>query len=220
MFSIVSKLKEDASMDEEKYKTDGGEENSVNEAAHSKSYAHKDDQRYTYSDYLKWDDDQRWELVDGVPYLMSAPSRWHQEISRNLLGMLYNLLKGKTCEVYSAPFDVRLNADTFDNTVVQPDILVVCDSEKLDDAGCKGAPDFIIEILSPATSNRDRHLKFDLYRKAGVREYWIVEIDAKKVSAHILSNADYITRIYGETDLAPISVLDNSTIDLTEVFDM
>jgi len=205
-------------MDEERYKPFDIEESSVSESAQIVSYTNKDDQRYTYTDYSKWDDDQRWELVDGVPYMMSAPSRWHQEISSNLHGILYNLLKGKPCTVYSAPFDVRLNADTHDNTVVQPDILVICDSEKLDDAGCKGAPDFIIEILSPSTSGRDRFLKFDLYRQAGVREYWIVEIDAKKVSAHILSNADYITRIYSETDTAPISVLENCMIDLAEVF--
>jgi len=206
-------------MDSKNYTSDSGDESTVSEAVHSESYARKDDRRYTYSDYLEWDDDQRWELVDGVPFLMSAPSRWHQKISSNLHGMLYNILKGKTCEIYSAPFDVRLNADTLDNTVVQPDILVICDREKLDDAGCKGAPDFIIEILSPSTTNRDRFLKFDLYRKVGVREYWIVEVDAKKVSAHILSNEDYITRIYGETESAPISVLDNCTIDLAEVFD-
>jgi len=113
---------------------------------------------------------------------------------------------------------VRLNADTLDNTVVQPDILVICDRAKLDQAGCKGAPDFIIEILSPSTSSRDKHLKFDLYRKTGVKEYWIVEPDENMVSAHILSNKDYIIRIYGEADAAPISVLDNCTIDLAEVF--
>jgi Uma2 family endonuclease len=120
--------------------------------------------------------------------------------------------------VYFSPFDVRLNADTLDDTVVQPDILVICDSEKLDPAGCKGAPEFLIEILSPSTSSRDRHLKFSLYRRVGVKEYWIVEPDTQKVSTHILSNGDYITRIYGETDTVPISVLEGCTIDLAEVF--
>jgi len=205
-------------MNEEKKNPSNREEITVSESAHSESYARKDDRRYTYSDYLKWDDDQRWELIDGVPYLMSAPSRWHQKIIGNLFGILYNLLKGKSCEAYVSPFDVRLNVDTYDNTVVQPDILVVCDTDKLNDAGLKGAPDFVVEVLSPSTSNKDRFLKFDKYRQAGVREYWIIETDAKKVSAHILSNDDYITCIYSETDLIPISVLDNCTIDLTEVF--
>ena len=205
-------------MDEKLYTPDGIKEGAVGESALGESYARKDGQRYTYSDYLEWDDDQRWELVDGVPFLMSAPSRVHQKICSNLHYLLYDMLKGKPCEVYFAPFDVRLNADTFDNTVVQPDILVICDSEKLDKAGCIGAPDFLIEVLSPSTSSRDRHLKFDLYRKTGVREYWVVEPEVKVVSAHILRNEDYITRIYGEADIAPISVLDNCTINLAEVF--
>ena len=205
-------------MDEERYKSDDMEESVVGESAQSESYARKDDRRYTYSDYLQWDDDQRWELIDGVPFLMSAPSRRHQEISVNLVVTLFNLLKGKTCEVYHAPFDVRLNADTLDNTVVQPDIVVICDNDKLDDAGCKGAPDFVVEILSPSTASHDRFLKFDLYRKAGVKEYWIVEPDTKKVSAHTLSNEEYIIRIYGEADLAPVSVLGNCTINLAEIF--
>jgi len=205
-------------VDEKLYMSDDLEESAVRESAHSGSYAHKEDRRYTYSDYLEWDDDQRWELIDGVRFLMSAPSTRHQELSSNLHGLLFILLRGKPCTVFSAPFDVRLNADTLDNTVVQPDILVICDRAKLDKAGCIGAPDFVIEIMSPSTSSRDRHLKFDLYRKVGVREYWIVEPDTKKVSAHILLNEDYIIRVYGETDTAPISVLDNCTIDLAEVF--
>jgi len=194
------------------------EKNAVGEPAHEGSYARKENRLYTYKDYLKWDDDQRWELIDGVPFLMSAPSRLHQEVSGNLHGELYLRLKGKPCKVYAAPFDVRLNAETLDNTVVQPDILVVCDSDKLNDTGCKGAPDFIIEILSPSTSARDRYLKFDLYRKAGVREYWVVEPETETVAAYMLSNEDYITRIYGETDKAPVNSLDNCFIDLAEIF--
>ena len=218
MLSKASKPERGVIMDNEQYKPDEIEESAVGEAVRSESYVRKDDQRYTYSDYLEWDDDQRWELVDGVPFLMSAPSTRHQELCSNLHGQLFNLLKGKQCKVFFAPFDVRLNADTFDNTVVQPDIIVICDRAKLDKAGCKGAPDFVIEILSPSTSSRDRHLKFDLYRKVGVREYWVIEPDENILSAHILSNEDYITRIYGETDTAPISVLDNCMIDLSEVF--
>jgi len=205
-------------MDEERYKLNDSEESAVSEAIQSESYARTDDRRYTYSDYLEWDDDQRWELIDGVPILMTAPTWQHQEIGVNLVASLFNLLKGKPCKVFYAPFDVRLNADTFDNTVVQPDVLVICDSSKLEKTGCKGAPDFVIEILSPSTSSHDRFLKFDLYRNAGVGEYWIIEPETKKVFAHILSNDDYITRLYWETDIAPISVLDNCKVNLSEIF--
>ena len=105
---------------------------------------------YTYSDYEKWDDGNRWELIDGVPYMMSpAPSPRHQEISTNLVILLGIYLKGKTCKVYAAPFDVRLNADSGYDTVVQPDISVICDPGKIDECGCKGAPDMVVEILSP-----------------------------------------------------------------------
>jgi len=204
-------------MDDERYGPDNNDESAVGESA-QESYARKDNQRYTYSDYLEWDDDKRWELIDGVPILMNAPSWQHQKVSSNLHWLLYSMLKGKPCEVFYAPFDVRLNADTFDNTVVQPDLLVICDVTKLEKTGCKGAPDFVIEILSPSTSSHDRVLKFDLYRKAGVKEYWIVDPEIKKVFTHILSNDDYITRIYGETDVVPISVLDSNTVDLAEVF--
>ena len=206
-------------MEKDQNKPGGTEESSVCEAASNVSYAPSDGQRYTYADYMKWDDDQRWELIDGVPFLMSAPTWQHQEISSNLHYQLYGLLKGKSCKVYAAPFDVRLNAYTHDNTVVQPDLLVLCDRTKLDKTGCKGTPDLVIEIVSPSTSSRDRLQKFNIYRQSGVREYWIVEPDEKKVSVHVLSNEDYITRIYDKTDSIPIRILDNSKIDLTEVFE-
>ena len=104
---------------------------------------------FTYKDYARWDDDIRYELIDGVPYAMASPSRLHQKISGRIFRQLANFLRGKSCEVYAAPLDVRLNPHTFDNIVVQPDILVVCDESKYDDKSIKGAPDFIIEILSP-----------------------------------------------------------------------
>ena len=130
------------------------------------------DERYTYLDYYSWDDGERWELIDGVAYAMSpAPAPKHQTISRELLVQIANFLKGKPYEVFHAPFDVRLNADSDDDTVMQPDIFVVCDKSKIDDKGCNGAPDMIIEILSPSTAKRDIVLKFNAYLQAGVREY-------------------------------------------------
>jgi Uma2 family endonuclease len=127
------------------------------------------EQAWTYADYCSWPDDERCELIDGVAYAMSpAPSRQYQELSGELFRQFANHLKGKPCKVYDAPFDLRLSeqnaaSDNYVTTVVQPDILVVCDSSKLDDRGCNGAPDLIVEILSPATAARDLKEKFDLY---------------------------------------------------------
>ncbi|MDR0724597.1 MAG: Uma2 family endonuclease, partial [Prevotellaceae bacterium] len=137
--------------------------------------------RYTYADYLTWLDDKRRELVNGFIRMMSAPKTLHQEISMNLSGELRNIIKknkGK-CKIYHAPFDVRLpkNGEREDNmidTVVQPDICIVCDPSKLDERGCLGAPDFIAEIQSISTAKYDMTVKFDLYENTGVREYWIV----------------------------------------------
>ena len=174
---------------------------------------------YTYSDYLQWDDDKRHELIDGVPYLMSAPSRRHQKLLGKLFIQFDTLLKGKTCEVYFAPFDVRLNADTLDNTVVQPDLLIVCDKAKLDDAGCKGAPDMVVEILSPSTSRHDRILKFKTYLKSGIGEYWIIDPETSTLAVHILKDGDYIIHPYAAEDTVPVHILEGCTINLSEVFE-
>jgi len=179
----------------------------------------REDEYYTYDDYLKWEDAERCELIDGVIYAMSpAPLRRHQGVSSNLHGQLFDFLKGKPCKVYAAPFDVRLNAGTYNNTVVQPDVVVVCDKSKLDDKGCVGAPDLVIEILSPSTEVRDRVLKFNQYLQAKVREYWIVDPDSKTVTVNILDNDRYYSAAYAETDKAPVHVLEGCVIDLTDVF--
>ena len=137
---------------------------------------HQEEQRYTYADYVTWPGDERWELIDGVPYAMSpAPTIGHQRIAGEIHRQLANFLKGKPCEAFIAPVDVRLNADNDDDIVVQPDVLVVCDKNKLDGKCCNGAPDFVVEILSPSTADHDRVNKFQVYVAAGVREYWIVD---------------------------------------------
>jgi Uma2 family endonuclease len=135
--------------------------------------------RFTYGDYRTWPEDERWELIDGVAYDMSpAPSRYHQKISGEFFYQFRSQLTEGPCQIYAAPFDVRLpegdEADDDTVTVVQPDLVVVCDRNKLDDKGCKGAPDLIIEILSHSTASKDLHEKFKLYEKVGVKEYWIV----------------------------------------------
>jgi Uma2 family endonuclease len=177
------------------------------------------DKRYTYADYLTWDENIRCELIDGIPYMMSpAPSRIHQHIVGALFNQLYNFLKDKPCKAYVAPFDVRLSADKRDDTVLQPDILVVCDSEKLDDQGCTGAPDLVVEVLSSSSDKHDRVIKFRKYLEAGVREYWIVNPDSKTVNVYILENEKYTAYAYSESDSVPSHVLQGCTILLGEVF--
>jgi Uma2 family endonuclease len=140
----------------------------------------KDVERFTYAHYVTWPDEERWELIEGIPYDMSpAPSRYHQEILGNLFFEIKKFLKDKKCKVYAAPFDVRLPAhqqsDDETMTVVQPDISVICDPGKLDEKGCRGAPDFIVEITSPATAKKDLKNKLLLYEKHGVPEYWVIQ---------------------------------------------
>jgi Uma2 family endonuclease len=136
---------------------------------------------FTYSDYLTWPDSERWELIDGEPYAMSpAPSRVHQEIIGEIFLQNGNYLRGKGCRAYVAPFDVVLvdegNNKEDSRNIVQPDITIVCDKEKLDDRGCKGSPDMIIEVVSPATASLDYVKKLNLYEKYLVNEYWIVNL--------------------------------------------
>ena len=134
---------------------------------------------YTYADYLLWRFDERLELIKGKIFKMSpAPGRKHQIISGNLFRVISNFLWEKQCEVYSAPLDVRLvkkqKGEDGIKTVVQPDICVVCDSFKLDDKGCIGAPDLVIEILSQGNNTKELKIKYDLYEEFGVKEYWVV----------------------------------------------
>ena len=187
--------------------------------------AYKEVERYSYGDYLNWPDEERWELIDGEAYDMSpAPSRWHQRISIELVRQIANFLSGKKCEVYSAPFDVRLpEADEDDSetmTVVQPDIVVICDPAKLDDRGCRGAPDFVVEILSPFTASKDQIEKLALYQKHGVKEYWIVHPTDNLLTARLLGkDGRYgIPKIYEGMGRLEVATLPGLTIDLDAVF--
>ena len=135
-------------------------------------------ERYTYADYAKWREGEHWELIDGVAYAMAAPSRQHQEVVLELGSQILQHLRGKPCRPYVAPFDVRLprqdEADDKVDTTVQPDIAVICGRGKLDDKGCRGAPDWIIEVVSPSSAIMDMEKKRRLYERHGVKEYWIV----------------------------------------------
>ncbi|HEY5512760.1 MAG TPA: Uma2 family endonuclease [Geomonas sp.] len=187
--------------------------------------AENKDEHFTYGDYLKWDDSERWELIDGIAYNMTpAPSRFHQQVSIELCFQLVNHLRDTTCKVYAAPFDVRLleadEADESVTTVVQPDISVICDPSKLDDRGCKGSPDLIVEILSPATARKDWKEKFLRYERAGVREYWIADPSGKTVTVFKRSDAGLFGRpdVYGEEERIRVGILEDLEIDLQSVF--
>ncbi len=181
--------------------------------------------RYTFADVLTGEEDERIELIGGEVVMMSPPSRIHQEISGALFAQLYSYLEGKPCRVYAAPFAVRLfekDGETPEDidTMVEPDLSVVCDSGKLDERGCKGAPDLVIEILSPSTRRHDRLVKLGLYQQAGVQEYWIVNPEDKTVQV-MLQDGHGLLRIhedYGREDVARVNVLEGCFIDLGKVF--
>lgn len=153
---------------------------------------------YTYADYLLWKFKERVELIKGKIIEMSpAPSTNHQSISSNLHGQFYKVFEERKCKLFSAPFDVRLPIHKSDSdkihTVVQPDLCIVCDPNKLDDKGCIGAPDLVVEILSPSNSKREMKDKFDLYEETGVQEYWIVFPTEEMVLVNVLENGKYKT---------------------------
>lgn len=181
--------------------------------------------RYTFADVLTWDESERAEIIDGEVVMMAPPpSSTHQEISMELSSQLHTYLKGKKCKVYAAPFAVRLFEMDGDNpedidTMVEPDISIVCDPGKIDKHGCKGAPDMVVEILSPATQRHDRFTKFSLYQRAGVREYWIVDPDSKTVQSFILEDGHYSVKEFGTAgDKMTVNVLEDCIIDLSELF--
>ena len=179
---------------------------------------------YTYADYLKWRFNERVELFKGKILKMSpAPNREHQEISINLNGFLWNYFRNSSCKLYSAPFDVRLvktkSNDRKVATVVQPDLCVICDQTKLDDKGCNGAPDLIVEILSPGNSKKEMGIKFDLYEENGVKEYWIVEPAEKMILVYTLQNEKYIgLKPLIEDDKIKSPLFPELNFDVKEIF--
>ncbi len=180
---------------------------------------------YTYADYLLWKFEERVELLRGRIALMSAPSRIHQKISGNLHRLLSNALWKSPCEVYAAPFDVRLQHFSSKqnktlNSVVQPDLCVICDPNKLDDKGCVGAPDLIVEIISPGNSRRELKDKFEIYQETGVKEYWIVNPLEKSVQIYHLNEQNkYIgSQPYVVGDVLGTPIIPGLVVDLADVF--
>ena len=185
----------------------------------------KEDAHYTYRDYKAWPDDERWELIDGVAYAMSGPSRIHQSLSMEL-GVRFSLfLKGKPCRVFAAPFDVffpRLNEQNEDDvdTVVQPDLLVACDKTKIRENGIWGAPDLVVEILSPSTSRKDLREKYDLYQRSGVKEYWAFDPPGRWAQQYILgTDGRYAPEVvFVQTGTLVSAVLPGLEIDLSTIW--
>lgn len=179
---------------------------------------------YSYADYFSWKFLERLELIKGKIFTMSpAPSRIHQKVSRNLTGIFYNKFRNQTCNFYTAPFDVRFpKKEMNDNKiydVVQPDLCVICDNSKLDDRGCIGAPDLIVEILSPGNSKKELHDKYELYRDHGVKEYWIIHPSEQTVLIYKLLENEYVpSRLYSGEETIGSSLFPDLDIDLKEVF--
>ena len=173
---------------------------------------------YTEEDYYNLPETVRAELIDGQIYYMSAPSRIHQKILMFLSKTIANYIDSKdgSCEVYPAPFAVKLFEDD-DKTVVEPDISVICDPNKLTDRGCTGAPDWIVEIVSPSTSSHDYIRKLNLYAKAGVKEYWIIDPRTEKVFVYHLDQADVNADSYTFQDKIKVNIYDDLWIGFAEL---
>jgi len=182
---------------------------------------------YSYADYLLWQFAERVELLKGYIMKMAAPKRYHQKIVGKLHAAFFIFLKKRPCEVYLAPFDVRLynskksvllDKEIF--TVVQPDLCVICDLEKLDDRGCNGSPEFIIEIISPNSTKRDVKDKFELYQETGVLEYWLISPEAKTMTKFVLEDEKYVFKgIFTPEDTVSPHLFEELEIDLSEIFE-
>ncbi len=180
------------------------------------------ERKWTYADYKAWElkPGERYEMIYGEAYAMSAPNTAHQTMLMELSRQFANFLVGKPCKVFPAAYDVRLfyEEDESDDTVVQPDITVICDAKKIGKEGCRGAPDLVVEILSPSNTAIEMQRKFNLYHTAGVREYWVLDSEDKTLTVYLFDSEKVISRTYGEKDAAPVSVLNGLSIELGSVF--
>jgi Uma2 family endonuclease len=180
-----------------------------------------ENRRYTYADYLTWEGPERFQLINGEVFQMASPSVAHQAILVELLIQFGNWLHGKPCQVFFAPLDVRLfpKKDKSDNTVVQPDLLVVCDKNKIAMNSIDGPPDLVVEVVSPSNTHSELFLKFQYYLKAGVREYWVIDPETKKAQVHIYENGHYISTIYEDNGVIPVTVLPGLEIALEDILE-
>ncbi len=182
---------------------------------------------YTYANYLTWAFDERVELFKGkIHKIGSTPKRIHSEVREKIVMGIWEFIKPKACEIYTAPFDVRLNKNqnlSHQNnyTVVQPDVCVVCHKSILDDLGCNGAPDLIIEVLSPSTAKKDYSEKFDLYEENGVKEYWIANPEGRALQIFYLENEKYqeLETYEEEEETISSKLFPDLKIKMTDVFE-
>ncbi len=181
--------------------------------------------RYSYADYLTWQMEEMVELIRGKVFRKAAAPRViHQQVAGNVFVAFSIYLKGKKCKVFIAPFDVRLPVKSKKNedidTVVQPDICVICDPNKLDEAGCIGAPDLIVEVLSPGNNKKELQNKYDVYEEAGVREYWVIHPSECTLLVYTLINGRYdASKIFTHGDRVASEAVTGFALDLEEVFD-
>ena len=179
---------------------------------------------YSYNDYLSWPDDERWEIIQGIPVSMSpAPSTNHQSVSGELFFILKDYFKDKDCSVFIAPFDVRLSENLSSESsilnVVQPDIAIICDKNKIDKKGCLGSPDMVVEVISPGSALMDYKTKLNLYEKFKIKEYWIVNPSEKIVHIYILSGIEYKKpEVFSEEDIIRLGIFPDCEIRLENVF--
>ena len=179
---------------------------------------------YTYADYFKWKFEERVELIKGKVFKMSpAPNRFHQKLAGHIFNRLSNFLEGKPCEVYTAPFDVRIPRKSVNDkdilTVLQPDVCVICDLSKLDVRGCIGAPEIVVEVLSPGNNAKELKKKYEVYEEAGVLEYWVVSPQDQWLRMYTLKEGKFHESPYLLVgDVATSSVLPGFTLNVTELF--
>jgi len=180
---------------------------------------------YSYAHYLKWVFDERVELIKGKIFEMSAPNRYHQQISGYIFNKFFNYLQGKPCKVYSAPFDVRFYRESKEDkdvyTVLQPDICVICDPSKLDYRGCIGAPDIVVEILSPGNNKKDLLYKYNVYEEFAVKEYWVVSPGEKTVLRYTLNESGKFqpSKLFTLSEKVSSEVLSGFELDLDGTFE-
>jgi Uma2 family endonuclease len=182
--------------------------------------------RYSYADYLTWKIDDMMELIRGKAYkwAAAAPGMSHQKVSVKLTSILYDYLKGKQCQVFHAPFDVRLPVKSNKNkdidTVLQPDLCVVCDESKLDEAGCLGAPDLVVEILSPGNNRKELKLKYEVYQESGVKEYWVIHPTEQTLLIYTLINGTYQpSGLFVAGDIIESTSIAGFKLNLEEIFE-
>ena len=189
----------------------------------------KEQREYTYEDYLSWPEDERWEIIDGIALMQATPSPLHQRISMNLSSAFHVYLKGKQCQVFAAPFTVRLPMNSGETTerknknIVEPDIVIICDKSNLDKNGYSGAPTLIVEIVSKSSVKRDQVLKLNKYETSGVKEYWIIIPENQSIMKYTLDEQEHYNKpaIYAvaEDDEIGSTIFPDLVIKLSDIFD-